>query len=189
MVELGPRHNRSWLKRFAPFLGGRKERDVLAYSRSARQDVRAWGMFVVGAVFVFTALSTDPQKNCNDSGECAPWLIPIAFAIGAVVALGGLGLLMANPNRGSRIDPETGMLIWWQNRFGTHGGDEGRIDPADIAMIRFDKSNESRDEVHLYDRQGNRQFYFDEEVIPWDQERWAKAMTDRWPHIKVDVVN
>ena len=167
---------------------GKQHKDILAYSRSARQDVRAWAMFVVGTTFVFASLSIDPQTNCNDVGECAPWLIPIGFLMGAGVGLAGLGMLLANQNRGSRIDAETGLLIWWQNRSGSHGGDEGRIDPQHIGLIRIVKISEAQDEVHLYDRDGARQFYFDEEVIPWDHERWAKAMIERWPHITLEVV-
>jgi hypothetical protein len=167
--------------------GGQKN-DLLAYSRSARTDVRPWAMFIIGAIFVLTSLSIDPQTNCNDAGECAPWLVPIAFVMGAAVGLSGLGMLLANPNRGSRIDPDSGELIWWQNRFGTAGGDEGRIHPSEISRIRIVKMSDGSDEVHLYDRAGARQYYFDEEVIGWDQERWAKAMTEHWPHIRVEIV-
>jgi hypothetical protein len=112
-------------------------KDQLSYERSARTDIRAWGMFIVGAVFVFAALSIDPQDNCNEAGECAPWLVPIAFVMGAVVGIGGLAQLIANPRRGSRVDPETGALLWWQNRVGTARGDEGMIDPNDIGSIRI----------------------------------------------------
>jgi hypothetical protein len=167
---------------------GRRHKDKLAYSSSARQDARAWGMFIVGAIFVIAALTIDPQKNCNTDRECAPWLVPIAFLMGAAVGLGGLGQLLANPKRGSQIDPESGDLIWWQKRFGASGGDEGRIDPRDISRIRIVKVSDRSDEVHLYDRDGVRQFHFDKEVIGWDQEGWAKAMTERWPHIKVEIV-
>lgn len=163
-------------------------KDQLSYERSARTDIRAWGMFIVGAVFVFAALSIDPQDNCNEAGECAPWLVPIAFVMGAVVGIGGLAQLIANPRRGSRVDPETGALLWWQNRVGTAPGDEGMIDPNDIGSIRIVKQSEGSDEVHLYDRNGERQFYFDEEVIPTDQEGWAKILTEKWPHIRVEIV-
>lgn len=163
-------------------------KDILNYSRSARTDVRAWAMFLIGAAFVFAGLTIDPQANCNDAGECAPWLVPVAFILGAVVGLSGLGQLLANPNRGSRIDAESGRLVWWQNRFGGAGGDEGSIDPADIGLIRIMRNDDSANAIHLYDRQGVRQFYFDEEVIGWDQEGWAKAMAERWPHIRVEVM-
>lgn len=166
----------------------KRRKDLLTYDRSGRQDVRAWGMFLMGAVFVWAALSVDPQKNCNDSGECAPWLIPIAFVMGGLIGLGGLGQLLANPNRGSRIDPETGDLIWWQNRFGASGGDEGRINPAQIRLIRIRKMDEASDQIHLYDQNEDRLFYFDEEVVPSDLEGWAAAMVERWPHIRIETL-
>lgn len=168
---------------------GKQHKDELTFSSSARCDLRVWGMFVVGAVFVFAAFSVDPQKNCGSNGECAPWLVPIAFVMGALVGLSGLGMLMANPNRGSRLDPDTGELVWWQNRYGTKGGDEGRIAPEEISLIRIDRRSESKNEVHLYNREGERQFYFDEEVIGWDPERWGEAMRERWPHIAVEVAD
>ena len=161
---------------------------VLTYTLSARQFVRALCMVLMGAVFVWAALSVDPQKNCNDSGECAPWLIPIAFVMGGLIGLGGLGQLLANPNRGSRIDPETGDLIWWQNRFGASGGDEGRINPAQIRLIRIRKMDEASDQIHLYDQNEDRLFYFDEEVVPSDLEGWAAAMVERWPHIRIETL-
>lgn len=167
---------------------GKRHKDELAFTSSARRDVRAWGMFVVGAVFVFAAYSADP-RNCNSDGECAPWLLPIAFVMGALIGLAGLGMLMANPNRGSHIDPDTGDLIWWQNRYGPSGGDEGRIAPEEISLIRVDRRDEGSDAVHLYNRAGERLFYFDEEVIGWDPERWANAMRARWPHIIVKLLD
>lgn len=142
----------------------------------------------MGLIFVVTAFGLDPQKNCNDAGECAPWLVPIAFVLGALVGLGGLGQLMANPRCGSCIDPDTGDLVWWKNRFGETGGDEARIAPSDISLIRIIRESEGSDTVHLYNQAGERQFYFDEEVIPANQQGWVDALTRRWPHIRVDVV-
>jgi hypothetical protein len=169
-------------------LSGRP-RDYLSFRCSARQDGRPWVMLVFGAIFVFAAFATDPQKNCSADGECAPWLVPIAFLIGAGLGLSGLSWLLANPNRGCHIDPESGNLIWWQNRYGNKGGDEGSIDPMQISLIRIDRQRESVDEVHIYDRAGTRQFYFDEEVIAGNLLRWADAMIARWPHIRLEVLN
>lgn len=168
---------------------GKRRTDELSFNSSARRDLRAWGMFVVGAVFVYAAFTVDPQKNCGANGECAPWLVPIAFVIGAAIGLSGVGMLMANPNRGSGFDPDTGELVWWQNRFGKSGGDEGRIAPEEISLIRIDRRSEGKDEVHVYNLAGERQFYFDEEVIGWDPERWGEAMRERWPHIAVEVTD
>ena len=167
----------------------KRDKNELAFQSSARRDLRAWGMFAVGAVFMFAGYSVDPQKNCGANGECAPWLVPIAFGMGAVIGLSGLGMLMANPSRGSHFDADTGELVWWQNRYGTSGGDEGRIAPEDISRIRIDRRSESKNEIHIYNSAGARQFYFDEEVIGWDPERWGEVMRERWPHIAVEVNN
>ena len=172
-------------------MGTRKHAsDILNYSRSARGDLRAWAMLVGGVVFMLAGRLVNPLENCSESGECAPWLIPLAFVAGAAVGLGGLAQLLANPKRGSRIDPESGALVWWQNRFGDSecGGDAGQIDPANISLIRIIVRSEGSNEVHLYDINGERQFFFDEEVVPWDQQGWAKAMTLRWPHIRIELV-
>jgi hypothetical protein len=166
----------------------RKAKSRLTFHCSARQDFRPWAMLVFGAIFLYSSLIIDPQTNCSADGECAPWLVPIAFAIGAGVGLAGLGWLLANPNRGCHIDAN-GTLVWWQNRYGQSGGDGGAIDPAEISRIRIDRRRESADEVHLYNRGGERQFYFDDEVIGWDKIGWAEAMRERFPHTIVEVLD
>jgi hypothetical protein len=109
----------------------------------------------------------DPADNCSEDGrECAPWLVPLAQGMGAIVALGAGLNMLANPNRGSFIDPATGDLVWWQGRIGARGGDEGRIHPSRISRRRIVRQDDSDDEVHLYDLEGNRLFWFDREVIP-----------------------
>ena len=40
----------------------------------------------------------------------------------------------------------------------------------------------------FYDREGNRLFWFDQEVIPWPYERWAEQLAARWPHIEIEPV-
>jgi hypothetical protein len=161
-----------------------RQRDPLTYHAHARRDLRPWGMFVIGAVFAYAGWTVDPLDNCNDSGECAPWLVPLAFVLGAGLGLAGLAQLLANPQRGSRIDPATGHLTWWQNRTATHAGDHGHIAPTQIGLIRVVPQDDSADAVHLYDLAGERQHFFDEEVIG-DPRAWAQAMKQRWPHIRV----
>lgn len=157
-----------------------------SYERSARRDVRFWGMLVIGLAFISAAVIVDPRSNCDSSGECAPWLVPLAFVLGAMLALAGLAQLLANPRRGSRIDSASGDLIWWQARIGEGDGDQGRIHPSQIAKIRIVRQDDSNDCVHLYDLQGERQPYFDEEVIPWPYDQWAKGLAARWPHISIE---
>ena len=89
-----------------------------------------WLLLTVGLIFFGTASTIDPAENCSEDGrECAPWLVPLAGGFGALVALGAGLNMLANPNRGSLLDPATGDLVWWQGRIGTAGGDEGRITP------------------------------------------------------------
>ena len=112
----------------------------------------------------------------------------IAKWTGAVFGLLGAALLAANPSSGSRIDPATGDLLWWQFRYGPMGGKEGRIHPSRISRIRIVSQSDNMDEVHLYDLDGERQPFFDGEVIPSPFEKWAKGLAEKWPHIQVENV-
>ncbi|WP_310530890.1 hypothetical protein [Novosphingobium sp.] len=159
-----------------------------AYERSARGDFRFWALLLFGAVFLYAGLTIDPQTNCNESGECAPWLVPIAAIMGALATATAIARLLANTRRGSRFDPDTGDLVWWQNRANGYPGDHGRIHPAEIGRIRIVKESEGADGVHLYDRHGNRQPFFDSEVFPGRAEHWAAQLIARYPHIKLDIV-
>jgi hypothetical protein len=157
------------------------------FERSARRDLRIWLLLAVGLAFTSAGAMVDPATNCDEAGNCAPWLVPVAYWIGIGATMMGLGLLWANPRRGSRFDPLTGDLHWWQKRIGTHGGDEGRIHPSRISRLLIERRDESADMVHLYDLDGARLAYFDSEVVPWRQEQWAEALKQAWPHIIVEI--
>lgn len=161
--------------------------DNFYYERCARRDPRYWALLLFGAVFLYGGLTIDPLTNCNDSGECAPILVPIAAIIGILATVMAAAQIAANTRRGSCIDPATGDLIWWQNRTRTHEGDHGRIHPSRIGRIRLVEESEKADAVHLYDLEGVRQPYFDEEVIPWDVKKWVRGLIDQWPHIVFEV--
>jgi hypothetical protein len=161
--------------------------EIKPFERSARRDIRWWMLVLVSMVFVYAGSVVDPAQNCDESGNCAPWLVPIAKWMGVVFGLLGAAHLWANPRRGSRIDPATGDLVWWQERFGMSGGKQGRIHPSRIGEIRIVAQSETIDEVHLYDLAGERQAHFDGEVIPAPFERWARALAAAYPKIKVDV--
>ena len=162
--------------------------DIKPYERSARRDIRWWGMFLVGSVMCYGASTVEPGTNCDISGrDCAPWLVPVVMVIGGVFGLLGAVRLAVNPRSGSRIDPVTGDLIWWQERFGKRRGNGGRIHPSRISRISIVSQSDDMDEVHLYNLDGECQPYFDGEVIPQPFEGWAKALAENWPNIQVDV--
>ena len=107
-------------------------------------------------------------------------------------ALLALGLFFAWA--GSTIDPLTNCsddgecapwLVWWQNRLASGEGDAGRIHPSRISKIRIVSDSDS-DAVHLYDLNGERQPFFDTEVIPWPYDKWADGLAAQWPHIQVE---
>lgn len=160
--------------------------DIPAFERSARTSLHYWAMLAVGLVFAWAGSVIDPATNCSADGECAPWLVPIAQWMGILIALAGLGHLWANPRRGSRIDPHTGDLVWWQNRVAGGPGDEGRIHPSQIGRICLQSDGDS-DILHLYDLAGERQPYFDVDVIAWPYDRWIDRLVAQWPHIRVET--
>lgn len=163
------------------------DRAVIApFERSARRDLRVWLMFLVGLGFLAAGLTVDPASNCGADGECAPWLVPVAKWMGAIVTLAGAGQLVANTRRGSRIDPASGDLLWWQNRTAQSSRREGRIHPSQISRIRISRNSDGDDHISLYDLQGNRQPWFDAEVIPWPQDRWIARFAAEWPQIVVE---
>ncbi|RVT39650.1 hypothetical protein [Sphingobium algorifonticola] len=142
-------------------------------------------MLLVGAMFILTAHTVDPLKNCDEGGNCASWLVPIAGIIGWSALAMALGLLVVNPNRGCRIDSLTGDLLWWQDRTLRSEGNTGRIHPSRIARIRVDLRGDS-DSVSLYDVDGERLAWFDETTIPWPYDRWAARFHRAYPHILLD---
>ncbi|OYW48126.1 MAG: hypothetical protein B7Y36_16450 [Novosphingobium sp. 28-62-57] len=162
---------------------------VLLFERSARRDFRWWMMALVGAVFLVASQSVRPEDNCSEDGECAPWLVPVAGVMGALALAGGAGPLLANTRRGSRIDTTAGTLEWWQGRTARHPGDHGAIALCDIAYIRIERRYDSDDSVSLYDRAGERQAYFDSEVIPWRHEEWVRHVKAMQPSIEFQVLD
>lgn len=156
-----------------------------SFERSARTDFRVWALLIVGLIFVYAGYSIDPRDNCDESGNCAPWLVPVAAIMGLAATAGGLGQLWANPRRGSRIDPQRGELIWWNGRTTRSEGDGGQIAFDRIARIDLGQNREDG-HVSLYDQDGERQPYFDQEVIPWPADKWVDHLRHCSPHLIVD---
>ena len=178
------------LLRLLRYNRGMTDTGLPIYRRSARSDVRMWVLLAFGVAFFWAGSMIRPEENCSGDGrECAPWLVPLAQGFGALVALGAGLNMLANPRRGSMLDSATGDLVWWQGRIGHAGGDEGRIHPSRIGKLRIVRESEGDDEVHLYDIDGNRLFWFDHEVIPWPYERWAAKLAKLAPHIEVEVID
>ena len=163
--------------------------NIVRFERSARGDWRFWALLAFGAVFAYGGLTIDPATNCNESGECAPILVPIAAGIGLLAILGALVQLTANPSRGSVLDFGNGQLTWWQNRTMRSLGDGGMIALQDISLLRIRKAGDGADIVSLFDRHGERLPFFDGEVIHWRQDEWAKQLVAACPHITFDVVD
>lgn len=160
---------------------------LLVHDVSARRDVRWWMLLLVGIGFTAAGFTVDPASNCSESGECAPYLVPIAAAMGLLATLSALAWLFANPSRGSRVDLASGEMSWWQGRTQTHAGDHGSANAAAITRIVIIHDSESSPQVHVYDQSGVRLPYLDSEVIPWRADDWARRLVAAWPHIVLDV--
>lgn len=156
---------------------------VLVHQTPGRRDFRMYALLGVGLVFVYAGATIDPATNCSSEGECAPWLIPVAFWVGVVATLGGLANLVRNPRRGSRINTRTGELMWWDE---AHSSELRSLKLADVAVIRVDNSSDSST-VRLFDRSGALMPFAGAEVTPWPYESWAQRVAKLYPHIRVDV--
>lgn len=143
-------------------------------------------MFLVGLVFAFAGASIDPSTNCSSDGECAPWLVPLAFGLGVLFALGGAALLIVNPSRGSFIDPATRELVWWQGRVADgRATDAGRLKLADIARVVVVEGSDA-DELFLYGRDGELLPFPSDEVMPWPYRDWAARLANHVPGLVIE---
>jgi hypothetical protein len=158
---------------------------LLAYDRSARRDARFYLLAAVGLVFAYAGATIDPASNCSEGGECAPWLVPVAFIMGVAAVLAGIGMLWANPRWGCRVDVSTRMLVWWNDNLAPG---EHRIPLDLIGTVRVRYGIDERD-IFLFDRQGQPISFPRDEVTPYTRrEDWARALAALAPHIKVEVI-
>jgi len=156
---------------------------VMVHQTSGRRDIRMYGLLGVGLVFVYAGATIDPATNCSSGGECAPWLVPVAFWMGVLATVGGAAALLRNPRRGSRINQRTGELMWWDE---THSPDVRSLKLADVAVIRTDTSTDTST-VMLFGRHGELMPYAGAEVTPWPFPKWAHGVAKLYPHISVEA--
>lgn len=156
---------------------------VMVYQTSGRKDFRLYAVLCVGLVFVFAGATIDPATNCDESGECAPWLVPVAFWMGVVASLAGLTGIVRNFRRGSRINARTGELHWWNE---VHESASGSLNLADVSVIRVDTSSDSST-VKLLDGKGGLLPFAGTEVLPSRLEQWARSVSKMQPHIVVEL--
>lgn len=155
----------------------------MIHQTSGRKDFRLYAVLAVGLVFVFAGATIDPATNCDESGECAPWLVPVAFWMGVIAALSGAIGLIRNPRRGSRINARTGELMWWNE---VHASASGSLNLADVSIIRVDNSSDSST-VNLLGGRGEILPFGGVEVVPWRLEEWARGVARLQPHIRVEL--
>lgn len=165
----------------------RPEATVVSFERSARRDLRWWLMGLVGVAFLWASLVVEPEDNCSEGGECAPWLVPVAGVMGALALAGAIGSLLANSRRGSRLDFSAGTLDWWQGLTDRQPGDHGSIPLSEISRISIRPRDDNSDLVSLYDRQGERLPFFDSEVIGISPVDWARNLVRHVPAITLDL--
>lgn len=157
---------------------------VMVHQVSGRWDFRFYLLLAFGLVFAFAGATIDPATNCSEDGECAPWLVPVAFWMGVIASLGGVMGILRNPRRGSRINAETGELVWWNE---ARAKELRSMKLADVSVIRVDTSSDSST-VKLLDAKGELMPFEGAEVVPWRLEDWARGVAKLYPHIRVDVV-
>ena len=156
---------------------------VMVHQISGRRDFRFYALLAVGLVFVFAGATVDPATNCDSGGECAPWLVPVAFWMGALASVAGFLGVVRNLRRGSRINVRTGELMWWNE---IHATASGKLNLAEVAVIRVDTTSDSST-LRLLDRHGHLLPFPGPEVIPSPLEAWAREVAKLHPHIRVEV--
>ena len=156
---------------------------VMCHQTSGRRDFRLYALLAFGLVFACAGATIDPAANCSDSGECAPWLVPVAFWMGVLAFAAGLIGIVRDFRRGSCINARTGELVWWNE---VHASASGRLKLSDVSIIRVDASSESTT-VLLLDRQGKLLPFAGVEVLPGRLEQWARGVAKLQPHIRVEL--
>ena len=142
-------------------------------------------ILLMGLFFMWAGATVDPDSNCDASGrECAPWLVPIAFWMGAVATSMGLGMLAFNRKWGSRLDIPQRCLFWWDS---VMSAETHRLALDDITRIKVQHRSESTDRIFFYGKDGARVRFTEERVVPYCSEQWARDLATHFPHITIEV--
>jgi hypothetical protein len=136
-------------------------------------------ILAMGLVFVLTALTIDPAKNCVEY-PCPLWLRGLGGGLGALFALGALGAIWKGFKYGSRVDVARHALIWWE---GYPPVEENTISIDEISVIEIDSFSDNT-KLRLFDSQGKR-IYLPDQCIPSQYEEWARLVSQTFLHIKV----
>jgi len=156
---------------------------IMVHQVSGRRQFRMYALLGVGLAFVYAGATIDSATNCSVDGECAPWLVPVAFWMGVIASLAGALGIIRNPRRGSRVDTRTGELVWWDE---ARSPDLRAVKLADVAAIRVDTTSDTSS-VRLLDAGGALIPFAGAEVTPFRMEEWAHSIAKLYPHIRVDV--
>lgn len=157
---------------------------LLERSMSARCDARVYILLALGLAFALAGVTVEPSTNCSESGECAPWLIHVALAVGVLASIASIAMLMANRKWGYRLNMDERRLYWWD----TNRSPEPRSLLLDeVSLIKVRVVSDGSDQVFFYDQAVNLLPFPSEGVAPPACENWARDIGGKFPHVKVEV--
>ena len=174
-------------------MAGEWQNKILVYDVSARQDFRCWLMLIAGLAFFIIGLTQDAAKNCDEAGNCAPWLVYAAIVIGFIFAIGGALLLIRNSRQGSYVDIVTEELVWWtqlprQVSLDHAANYFGRILLSDVAKVKLNLRNDE-DRVFLFNHSGLEIPFPGTAVISSNVRAWGEELSKRFPHITIEIID
>lgn len=148
---------------------------------TARRSFTLFAVLAAGLVFVFTAFTIDPARDCVDYA-CPGWLRWLAFATGGVFAGSAALAMWRKCEWGSFIDPEARQIVWWH---GTPPRREKSIPIDLIGVIRVETKWDS-DRLILIDSSGRR-MAMPAECAPHPLAEWGGSLARQFPHIRFET--
>ena len=166
---------------------------ILVYDVYARQDFRYWLMLIAGLAFFIIGLKQDAAQNCDEAGNCAPWLVYAAVVIGFLFAIGGAIILIRNNRLGSYVDLETNELVWWTQLprhvpLNIEANYIQRILLSDVTKVKLSLRSDD-DRVTLFYRSGLETPFPGTAVIPSNAKEWVEELSRRVPHITIEIID